>query len=130
MLDAQILDEAKKLVGAKTCSEVANQELLQGIRDDATFRTVQDIRQAGDMVENPLKREVFAEAVDLHRVARREGPVRSAVDCVIAACAIRHNLIVLHHGLDYGKLAGVSVLPTRRTTHRLTCPCPAGRIRA
>jgi len=63
------------------------------------------------MVESPLRAEVFDEAVALYRLARRSGlTVRSGVDCLIAACAGRHNLTVLHHDRDFDRLAKVSQL--------------------
>jgi predicted nucleic acid-binding protein len=39
--------------------------------------------------------------------------VRSATDCVIAACAIRHDLEVLHRDRDFGALAEISALRAR-----------------
>jgi hypothetical protein len=39
--------------------------------------------------------------------------VRSSVDCLIAACAIRHDLEVLHRDRDYAALATVSSLRAR-----------------
>jgi hypothetical protein len=66
------------------------------------------------VVESPLHLEVFSEAVDLYRAARRAGlTVRSSVDCLIAACAIRHDLEVLHRDRDYTALAEISALRER-----------------
>ena len=67
------------------------------------------------MLESPLRPEVFLQAADLYRSAHRAGhTVRSGVDCVIAACAIRHHAEVLHHDRDYDALAKVSSLRARR----------------
>jgi len=58
---------------------------------------------------------VVEEAVDLYRRARRAGlTIRSAADCLIAACAIRHDLTVLHADRDYPALARVSTLQHRQ----------------
>ena len=66
------------------------------------------------IVESPLGEEVFSEAVDLYRNARRTGlTVRSSVDCLIAACAMRHDLEVLHRNRDYPVIAKVSALRHR-----------------
>jgi predicted nucleic acid-binding protein len=66
------------------------------------------------IVESPLGGDVFSEAVDLYRNARRSGrTVRSSVDCLIAACAIRHDLEVLHRNRDYAAIAEVSALRHR-----------------
>jgi predicted nucleic acid-binding protein len=66
------------------------------------------------LVESPLGAEVFAEAIDLYRSARRGGlTVRSSADCLIAACAIRQDLEVLHRDRDYKALARTSALRER-----------------
>ena len=47
----------------------------------------------------------------LYRAARRAGlTVRSSVDCLIAACAIRHGFTVLHRDRDFPVLAKISPL--------------------
>ncbi|MFW5783850.1 MAG: PIN domain-containing protein [Spirochaetota bacterium] len=91
------------------------QELLQGVREEERFRKLRDALRAARFVEAPLRMNLYDEAVDLYRLARRSGiTVRSSVDCLIAACAIRHNLTVLHSDRDYPALAGVSRLEHRQ----------------
>ena len=91
------------------------QEVLQGFTSDAAFRGARDAMLALPIVESPLGEQVYLEAVDLYRRARRAGvTVRSGVDCVIAACAIRHGLTVLHNDRDYPALARVSELQQRQ----------------
>jgi predicted nucleic acid-binding protein len=98
-----------------TCLPVV-QEVLQGFRDQRAFLVAREAMRALPTVESPIGRAVFEEAVDLYRSARRAGvTVRSGVDCLIAACAIRHGLIVLHHDRDYDALARISALRARRT---------------
>jgi len=95
-----------------TCLPVI-QEVLQGFRDETAFRRAREAFGSMPTVESPLRAGVFDEAVDLYRVARRAGiSVRSGVDCLIAACALRHDLIVLHRDRDYPALARVSALQT------------------
>lgn len=97
-----------------TCLPVV-QEVLQGFRDEGAFRIARDSMLALPMVESPLTIAIFEEAVDLYRTARRSGlTVRSSVDCLIASCAIRHDLEVLHVDRDYPSLARVSGLRQRR----------------
>jgi predicted nucleic acid-binding protein len=96
-----------------TCLPVV-QEVLQGFRDEGAFRTAREAMLSLPIVESPLSAPVFEEAVHLYRAARRAGiTVRSAVDCLIAACAIRHGLVVLHHDRDFDAIARVSPLGTR-----------------
>lgn len=52
---------------------------------------------------------VFGTAIDLYRRARRTGfTVRSSVDCLIAACALRNGLTVVHCDRDYPHLARIA----------------------
>jgi predicted nucleic acid-binding protein len=96
-----------------TCLPIL-QEVLQGFRDPRAFALARDAMLALPVVESPLPVEVFLEAADLYRSARRGGlTVRSGVDCVIAACALRHDLAVLHRDRDYSLLARVSNLEAR-----------------
>ena len=107
------LEEVVDLDEVVTCLPIL-QEVLQGFRDPRAFALARDAMLALPAVESPLRTEVFMEAVDLYRAARRAGlTVRSGVDCVIAACALRHGLTVLHRDRDYGLLARVSSLETR-----------------
>jgi predicted nucleic acid-binding protein len=97
-----------------TCLPVV-QEVLQGLRDESSYRRGAVAFLAMPIVESPLTDAVFLEAVDLYRRARRSGlTVRSGVDCLIAACAIRHDLEVLHDDRDYPALARISTLKERR----------------
>jgi len=108
------LESVVSLDDVVTCLPVV-QEVLQGIAAEREYRVARDALLSLPIVENPLSVGVFEEAVALYRVARRSGRgVRSGVDCLIAACAIRHHLDVLHHDRDFEALAGVSSLSTRR----------------
>jgi predicted nucleic acid-binding protein len=89
-------------------------EVLQGFRDEAAYRRAREAMLALPIVESPLEEDVFVQAVELFRSARRGGrTVRSSIDCLIAACAIRHELEVLHRDRDYAALAEVSALRQR-----------------
>ena len=91
------------------------QEVLQGFTDERAFRIAKDAMFALPAVESPLTREVFLEAAELYRAARRAGlTIRSSTDSLIAACAIRHHLPVAHIDRDYDHLARVSTLQARR----------------
>ena len=91
------------------------QEVLQGIRDERAFREIRDAMLSFPIVESPMDIEVFDEAAGIYRTARRAGlTVRSAMDCLVAACALRHGLPVLHRDRDYELIARVTRLETRR----------------
>jgi predicted nucleic acid-binding protein len=96
-----------------TCLPIV-QEVLQGFAAEGPYRVARDSMLALPTVESPLPAERFGEAVELYRTARRQGlTVRSSVDCLIAACAIRHDLEVLHRDRDFPKIARISGLRER-----------------
>ena len=96
-----------------TCLPVI-QEVLQGFRDERAFRVARSAMLSFPVVENPLSEAVILEAVALYRAARRAGrTMRSSVDCLIAACALRADLEILHKDRDYGVLASISALRER-----------------
>jgi predicted nucleic acid-binding protein len=89
-----------------TCLPVV-QEVLQGFREESAFRAAN--------VEAPLGEALMLDAVALYRSARRRGlTIRSSVDCLIAACALRHDLEVLHRARDFSALARISNLRERQ----------------
>lgn len=90
------------------------QEVLQGFRDERAFRVAREAMMALPIVESPLRSAVVEEAVALFRSARRTGrTIRSSVDCLIAACALRHDLTVVHRDRDFPAIARVSPLKQR-----------------
>lgn len=96
-----------------TCLPVI-QEVLQGFREEQAFRIAREAMLSLPSIESPLGIAVVEEAVGLYRAARRQGlTIRSSVDCLIAACALRHGLTVLHHDRDYSSLAKISALQQR-----------------
>jgi predicted nucleic acid-binding protein len=96
-----------------TCLPVI-QEVLQGFNDEQAYRTARDAMYSFPTVESPLERAVFDEALQLFRMARRGGyTVRSGIDCIIAACAIRRHLTIIHKDRDFDSLARVSSLISR-----------------
>jgi len=113
---ASILD----LEEAVTCLPVI-QEVLQGFRDQRAFRIAREAMHSLPVVESPMQSAVFEDAVALYRQARRQGlTIRSGVDCLIAACAIRHGLPVLHRDRDFTMLASASALEAVDISDRVT----------
>ena len=107
------LEEILDFDDVVTCLPIV-QEVLQGFRDEAVYRRARAAILALPIVESPLGSDVFLDAVDLYRAARRSGrTVRSSVDCLIAACAIRHDLEVLHRDRDFPAISEISGLRQR-----------------
>ncbi len=100
----RMVDDADLIV---TCLPVI-QEVLQGFDDDRAHGIARTAMHAFPCVESPLGAAVVDQAVDIYRRARRSGvTVRSSVDCLVAACAVRHGLTVVHCDRDYGAIARV-----------------------
>ena len=96
-----------------TCLPVV-QEVLQGFRDEAAFRRAEEAMLSLPIVESPMTEEVFREAVDLYRTGRSTGrTVRSSTDCLIAVCALRNDLEVLHRDRDFAAISRLSRLRER-----------------
>jgi predicted nucleic acid-binding protein len=108
------LEDVVDLEEVVTCLPVI-QEVLQGFRDERAYQRAREAMYALPIVESPLRAAVIDDAVNLYRSARRAGvTVRSGVDCLVAACALRHGLSVLHHDRDFDLLAGIVPLETQR----------------
>jgi len=108
------LDAVLDLDEVVTCLPVV-QEVLQGFDDHGAYTLARGAMLAFPIVESPLSDGVYLLAVDLYRSARRAGlTVRSSVDCLIGACALRNSLTVLHLDRDFDALARISPLEVRR----------------
>ena len=106
-LDLESLVEFDEVV---TCPPVV-QEVLQGIRDPEAHAVAREAMLALPMLEAPMPLAVYLEAAELFRGARRGGfTIRSSVDCLIAACAARHSIAVLHRDRDFDALAKVAAI--------------------
>jgi len=108
------LEATVSLEEVVTCLPVI-QEVLQGFDDQKAYNVARDAMFSLPIVESPLSDEVFQLAIDLFRSARRAGlTVRSSVDCLIGACALRNSLTVLHHDRDFDALAHIAPLEVHR----------------
>jgi predicted nucleic acid-binding protein len=100
----QMVDDRDQIV---TCLPVI-QEVLQGFHDERAFQIARTAMLALPCVELPITLPVIESAVDVYRRARRAGvTVRSSVDCLVAACAARHHLTVVHRDRNFAQIAKV-----------------------
>jgi predicted nucleic acid-binding protein len=107
------LDDIVDFDDIVTCLPVI-EEVLQGFDSEPAYVRARESMRAFPIVESPLGEDVFLQAADLYRSGRRMGlTIRSSVDCVIAACAIRHQLEVLHRDRDFDVIAKISPLRAR-----------------
>lgn len=102
-----------------TCLPVI-QEVLQGINDERAFAGIRAAMFAWSCVDSPLDEQVVDRAVELYRQCRRSAvTVRSTVDCLIAASALRHGLTVVHCDRDFDAIARVTGLRHHDLSSRL-----------
>ena len=107
------LEASLDLDDVVTCLPIVR-EILQGFREESAYRRAREAMLSFPIVESPLGRDVLLDAVGLYRTARLSGrTVRSSVDCLIAACAIRHDLEVLHRDGDFAVISQFSTLRER-----------------
>jgi len=80
------------------------QEILQGIRDDSQHRTVREYLFLFSKID--IQFSDYEDAADIYRNLRKRGiTIRSPIDCLIAALAIRHRLFLLHKDRDFTVIA-------------------------
>ena len=101
-------------------------EVLQGVREDKDYGAVSTRFEA--FIYLPMSQKTFRKAAELYRSLRKKGvTIRNAVDCMIAAVAIEHDISLLHNDRDFLPMAnhcGLKVidpdnLPTRKSSLRL-----------
>ena len=103
-----------------TCLPVV-QEVLQGFDDERAFAIAQSALTALPCVDAPLESDVVERAVQIYRQARRAGvTIRSSVDSLIAASALRHGLTVVHCDRDFAAISRVTGLRHLDLSRRLT----------
>ena len=79
-------------------------EVLQGARSEPHVGQLKGLLSRAKLV--PVDGADYGEAAFLYRFCRVNGEtVRSPIDCLIAAVAVRAHLPVLHHDKDFDVLA-------------------------
>lgn len=107
---------AEKLPFLATCPPIV-QEVLQGVRDPSAHRNLRSGLHALTIFCDPMPLEIFEEASQIYRDGRTQGfTVRSSIDCLIAAVALRHDLLVWHQDRDFDLIARYRPL---RVTHHI-----------
>ncbi|MBC7892224.1 MAG: PIN domain-containing protein [Sphingobacteriaceae bacterium] len=102
--------QVQKLVNALDSGEALVcptiiQEVLQGIRDDRPFTTVQERLVLLPCLHLPPIEAAVA-AANLYRMVRKKGvTIRKPNDCLIAYYAIQHGVEICHHDRDFDLIA-------------------------
>ena len=100
-----VANEVERVLTAHltTCDAVV-MELTAGARSESDLQSIKSLLAMGH--NESVTSVDFEIAATLYRTARRSGvTVRSMLDCVIAAVAVRLGIPVLHHDRDFDALA-------------------------
>lgn len=103
--------ELRRLIedGRAAVTEPVVMEVLCGARDERHMAQLRGLLARASMVA--AVGEDYREAAFLYRLCRSKGEtIRSPLDCLIAAVAIRSGLPVLHHDRDFDALARLTSL--------------------
>ena len=80
------------------------QEILQGVRGDSQHQSILDYLLLFPKIEGDFAD--YLEAANIYRSLRKRGlTIRSPIDCLIAALAIKHTVSLLHKDSDFALIS-------------------------
>ena len=82
-------------------------EVLRGARNLASYETGREMFSFVRLLDSPTPLVRFEEAARLYMQCRDAGVTPSAADCLVAACAIAHNIPLVHTDNDFRHIARV-----------------------
>lgn len=75
-------------------------EVLQGIRNDQQYIKVKNYFDS--LIFLPMGYDIFIHSATIYRNLRAKGiTIRKPIDCMIAATAIEHRVVLLHNDRDF-----------------------------
>ena len=84
--------------------EAIQMEVFAGVRDDQHLVHLRGVLSGATII--PIQPSDYYDAAILYRRCRQNGiTIRSQIDCLIAAVAIRAQIPILHHDRDFTTLA-------------------------
>ena len=106
--DSSVRSAVKELTadGLAVFCDIVRLELWNGAGGAAEARMLRDLEREIECV--PTTAEVWQTAFELARDCRAQGITVPATDLLVAACAARHGLALLHHDAHFDEIARVS----------------------
>ena len=102
----------EQLLSVVLCPPIV-QEIFQGIRDDFTHKKIMENLMALPQVGTPVLLQDYLKASEIYRIGRQKGyTIRSSVDCLIAAIAIREDVPIWHEDRDFDRISKFTELKT------------------
>ncbi len=108
--EARLLEEYILADDEVLLTPIIFQEILQGIREDNSYREIKATLAYFRLLELPAY-DAAKGAADLYRSLRKKGTtIRKSNDCLIAYYAIWFAVPIVHSDRDFGKIAQHSTL--------------------
>lgn len=87
------------------------QEVLQGADSPQHFSKLRALFAGTEILDALMPLERYEEAAELYLRCRDEGlTIRKSYDCLIAVCALKHGVELLHNDRDFDHIAKVAPL--------------------
>lgn len=103
--DSRIVIEPELIPSLVVCPPVI-QEVLQGIKNETAFVKIQRSLLSFKLAAERLDMDHYLEAATIYRSGRRRGiTIRSSIDCLIAAIALKERYQVWHQDRDFHEIA-------------------------
>ncbi len=81
-------------------TELIIMEVLQGIKDDNTYKKIKPFLESLPLVE--VKYADFTKAANIYRTCRKQSiTIRKSIDCIIAAVVINNDLELFSNDKDF-----------------------------
>ena len=107
--ETEILSDALAKDEDLCISGIILTEILQGILQEKEYQMTKSM--LNDLIFLPMSKEAHILAADIYRRAKQNGStIRNTIDCLIAACAITHDALLLHNDRDYLAISRFSKL--------------------
>lgn len=104
-VDTDVQDNARQYLrafGHFTFSLITRYEILRGLKARRTTRQIACFEQrCQQSVVLPITDEIIIQAADLYALLHQEGQLISDADILIAATALKHNLVMVTENVDH-----------------------------
>jgi predicted nucleic acid-binding protein len=87
-------------------------EMLRGARNAKKYEATRNMLMAVKLLDNPTPLARFEQAAQIYLACRDAGVTPSAADCLVAACAIAHDITLVHNDSDFELIARTTPLKT------------------
>jgi len=113
--DEQYKENLIELIDGKNfyLSRFTQTELLQGARNEQEWTKLSNYLSTQDYIDPSV--QLWSDAARIFYDLRRQGiTVRNTIDCLIAASAIEHDLLLLHDDRDFKAISSGTTLNQTR----------------